>query len=169
MGDSKQLFLSFFCLCSLVLFTGTKGKHFCSVECQRIAVNGLEPCGARRMQSGLFPASLMRESVCLLHCVSVRTVELLWRLGKEVSITLLPQLINYYQASGLPNASHREWTHLPLAKPKSLMPSLSLHWKKELPISFVICGPQQPGDRCFSVLWPCPGEQADNQFLTCCL
>jgi hypothetical protein len=40
-------------------------------------VNGLEPRDAQCVQNRLFLAFLMCESVCLLHSVSVRTVELL--------------------------------------------------------------------------------------------
>lgn len=86
MGDNKQLFLSFFCPCSLVLFTGTKGKHFCSVECQRVAVNGSEPRDARRIQSRVSPAFLMRESVSA--CLTVKSS--FWMPRKEVSINPLP-------------------------------------------------------------------------------
>jgi hypothetical protein len=47
MGDSKQLFFSFICLPSLVLFTSIKEKHFPSVECQRMALSGSELCGSK--------------------------------------------------------------------------------------------------------------------------
>lgn len=53
-GDSQQLFLSFFCLCPLVWFRGTKGKPSMGVECQRMAVNGSEPHDAGWIGNGQF-------------------------------------------------------------------------------------------------------------------
>lgn len=64
MGDSKQLFLSFFCLCSLVLFRGTKKKVSIGTECQRLAVNGPKPRDREAMPKRRFRGiSYMRPCV----------------------------------------------------------------------------------------------------------
>ncbi|CAO2592210.1 hypothetical protein LEMLEM_LOCUS6654 [Lemmus lemmus] len=140
-----------------------KRKHFCSVECQKIAVNGLEPRDARRLQSRIFPAFLMQESVSATLIVESS----FWMLRKEVSINPCPA---HQPSSGFWSFKHLSScmdTPLPF-KAKGPVPSLSSHRKRELLIFFDIYEPPEPGDRCFSVLWPCPGEPAANPFLTCC-
>lgn len=160
MGDSKQLFLSFFCLCSLVLFTGTKGKQFCSMECQRIAVNGW---------SHMMPGECRPGSSQHFSCVSARARERF--LDAEERYFHKPPASAHQPSSGFwsfkhpaPHPSCMD-TPVPFKPP---VPSLSSHWKRELLISFDIYEPWEPGGRCFSVLWACPGEQAANPFLTCC-
>lgn len=89
-----------------------------------------------------------------------------WMLRKEVSINPLPSS----PRSGFWSVKHPSSgmdTPVPF-KAKGPAPSLSLHRKKELSIFFDIYELREPGDRCFSVLWPCPGEPAGNPFLTCC-
>ena len=52
MGDSKQLFLSVFCL---VLPRDTKEQGFYRHKCQRMAMNGFEPCDLEQMLSRVRP------------------------------------------------------------------------------------------------------------------
>lgn len=65
MGDSKQLFLSVFCLCSLVLLRDTKEQGFYKHKCQRMAVNGFEPCDSEQMLSRPRPG-VSHKKLCLL-------------------------------------------------------------------------------------------------------
>lgn len=85
-------------------------------------------------------------------------------LRKEVSISPLPQLINHQQTSGLPNMSHREWTHLSLAKPKTPMLSPNLQLKRELSISFVIYGALGAWGQMFLCYGPALGSRLTINF-----
>ena len=71
MGDSKQLFLSVFCLCSLILFTGTKEQDFYRQTCQWMAVNGLSHVTWSECGTGQVPAFLTRGLACLFQFMSV--------------------------------------------------------------------------------------------------
>lgn len=73
MGDSKQLFLSVFCLCSLILFTGTKEQDFYRQTCQWMAVNGLSHVTWSECGTGQVPAFLTRGLACLFQFMSVVT------------------------------------------------------------------------------------------------
>lgn len=170
MSDGKQLFLSVFCLSSLVLFRGTK-ELFYGRKCQRMAVNVSEPHDSEQMLNKPCPGISHKRPwlLVLIHecgdggATPGHSGRILWE-----TPGLGPGLL------GPRTSQNTVCTCLPFTSPNSApcCPVLSswnmqLPWKRKLFIPFAFVNLAKLGQM---FLWD-PGvslEQGGNQFLTYC-